>query len=342
MKKIVYVVAVAAFAALMVACSGNGVKSTITKGNSSKMDSLSYAFGVNIANDMQQQMVGVKFDWDTMIKSMEEAMMKDVEATEDKAHEEALAVLQTFFTNTGRERMMEFQQKQIEADSLGQTVPDIKDFDIFVDDEERATISEAFGCDVGSNLRASRLPLQTYWFSKAIKDAIAGTPQIPVEQVSVIIEQYYSVVLPKQNAEASEKWLAQIEKKSGVKKTDSGLLYRIDRAGDESLKPRAEDIVKVDYEGKLRSGQVFDSSYERGEPTEFPLNAVIPGWTEGVQLIGKGGQITLWIPANLAYGPMGAGGLIGPNEALEFKVELHEIKSSAEAAAPAASETPAE
>ena len=342
MKKIVYVVAVAAFAALMVACSGNGVKSTITKGNSSKMDSLSYAFGVNIANDMQQQMVGVKFDWDTMIMSMEEAMMKDVEATEDKAHEEALAVLQTFFTNTGRERMMEFQQKQIEADSLGQTVPDIKDFDIFVDDEERATISEAFGCDVGSNLRASRLPLQTYWFSKAIKDVIAETPQIPVEQVSVIIEQYYSVVLPKQNAEASEKWLAQIEKKSGVKKTDSGLLYRIDRAGDESLKPRAEDIVKVDYEGKLRSGQVFDSSYERGEPTEFPLNAVIPGWTEGVQLIGKGGQITLWIPANLAYGPMGAGGLIGPNEALEFKVELHEIKSSAEAAAPAASETPAE
>ena len=342
MKKIVYVVAVAAFAALMVACSGNGVKSTITKGNSSKMDSLSYAFGVNIANDMQQQMVGVKFDWDAMVKSMEEAMMKDVEATEDKAHEEALAVLQTFFTNTGRERMMEFQQKQIEADSLGQTVPDIKDFDIFVDDEERATISEAFGCDVGSNLRASRLPLQTYWFSKAIKDVIAETPQIPVEQVSVIIEQYYSVVLPKQNAEASEKWLAQIEKKSGVKKTDSGLLYRIDRAGDESLKPRAEDIVKVDYEGKLRSGQVFDSSYERGEPTEFPLNAVIPGWTEGVQLIGKGGQITLWIPANLAYGPMGAGGLIGPNEALEFKVELHEIKSSAEAAAPAASETPAE
>lgn len=342
MKKIVYVVAVAAFAALMVACSGNGVKSTITKGNSSKMDSLSYAFGVNIANDMQQQMVGVKFDWDAMVKSMEEAMMKDVEATEDKAHEEALAVLQTFFTNTGRERMMEFQQKQIEADSLGQTIPDIKDFDIFVDDEERATISEAFGCDVGSNLRASRLPLQTYWFSKAIKDAIAETPQIPVEQVSVIIEQYYSVVLPKQNAEASEKWLAQIEKKSGVKKTDSGLLYRIDRAGDESLKPRAEDIVKVDYEGKLRSGQVFDSSYERGEPTEFPLNAVIPGWTEGVQLIGKGGQITLWIPANLAYGPMGAGGLIGPNEALEFKVELHEIKSSAEAAAPAASETTAE
>ena len=341
MKKIIYVVAVAAVAALVVACSGKSANSTITKGNSSKMDSLSYAVGVNLGNDMQQQMVGVKFDWDAMTKSMEEAMLKSADLKEDKEHEAALAVLQEFFTTTGRERMMEFQKKQQQADSLGQTVPNINEFDIFVDDKERAEVSEAFGCDVGSNFRASRLPLQTYWFVKAVKDVIAGASEMPVEQASVMLEQYYSVILPNQNAEASKEWLSKIEKKSGVKKTESGLLYRIDRAGDESLKPRAEDVVNVDYEGKLRDGSVFDSSYERGEPTEFPLNAVIKGWTEGLQLVGKGGQITLWIPSELAYGAMGAGGAIGPNEALEFKVELHDIKSTAEAA-PATPATPAE
>ena len=115
-----------------------------------------------------------------------------------------------------------------------------------------------------------------------------------------------------------------------MKKTESGLLYRIDRAGDESLKPRAEDVVNVDYEGKLRDGSVFDSSYERGEPTEFPLNAVIKGWTEGLQLVGKGGKITLWIPAELAYGERGAGQSIGPNEALRFDIELLNVETSAE------------
>ena len=333
--------AVVAVAAFVVACSGKGA-STVTKGDSSKMDSLSYAIGMNIGTDMTQQMVGVKFDWGVVTENMEKALLKPADMKEDKAHKEALELLETFFPTTGRDRMMEFNKKQMEADSLGQTVPDISEFDIFADDAERVKISEAFGCDVGSNLRASRLPLQTYWFTKAINDVVAGTTEMTPEQASVLIEQYYSVVLPKQNADASAEWLSKIEKKSGVKKTESGLLYRIDRAGDESLKPRAEDIVKVDYEGKLRTGEVFDSSYDRGESIEFPLSGVIKGWTEGMQLVGKGGQITLWIPADLAYGSTGAGGMIGPNEALEFKVELHDIKSTAEAAPAAPAETPAE
>lgn len=341
MKKIIYVIAVVAVAAFVVACSGKA-KSTYTKGDSSKMDSLSYAIGMNIGTDMTQQMVGVKFDWDVVAKSMEKALLKTTDLEEDKDHKAALELLETFFPTTGRDRMMEFNKKQQEADSLGQTVPDISEFDIFADDAERAKISEAFGCDVGSNLRASRLPVQTYWFTKAIKDVVAGQTDIAADYASVIIEQYYAFVLPKQNSDASNEWLSKIEKKSGVKKTESGLLYRIDRAGDESLKPRAEDIVKVDYEGKLRTGEVFDSSYDRGEPAEFPLNGVIKGWTEGLQLVGKGGQITLWIPSDLAYGGFGAGGMIGPNEALEFKVELHDIKSTAEAAPAAPAETPAE
>ena len=157
------------------------------------------------------------------------------------------------------------------------------------------------------------------------------------EQTMNIIQEYFTIDLPVINMQQSQEWLASIEKKSGVKKTESGLLYRIDRMGDESIKPTAQDRVKVDYEGKLRDGIVFDSSYERGQPAEFALSGVIRGWTEGLQLVGKGGQITLWIPAELGYGRYGnGGGLIGPNEALEFKVELHDVTV---AGAPAAAES---
>ncbi|MBQ5829535.1 MAG: FKBP-type peptidyl-prolyl cis-trans isomerase, partial [Alistipes sp.] len=128
-----------------------------------------------------------------------------------------------------------------------------------------------------------------------------------------------------ENAEASAKWLAEVEQMEGVKKTESGLLYRIDREGDGVQATADEDVVKVNYEGKTREGKVFDSSYERGEPISFPLNRVIKGWTEGMKLVKTGGQITLWIPAEMAYGERGAGQDIGPNEALEFKVELLEV-----------------
>lgn len=128
-----------------------------------------------------------------------------------------------------------------------------------------------------------------------------------------------------ENASASAEWLAEIEQMEGVQKTESGLLYRIDREGSDVKATADTDVVEVNYEGKLRTGDIFDSSYERGESISFPLNGVIKGWTEGMKLVGEGGQITLWIPAELAYGERGAGSDIGPNEALEFKVELIKV-----------------
>ena len=128
-----------------------------------------------------------------------------------------------------------------------------------------------------------------------------------------------------ENAEESAKWLAEIEKQEGVQKTESGLLYRIDREGEGAQATLDTDVVLVNYEGKTRDGKVFDSSYEREEPISFPLNGVIKGWTEGMKLVKAGGQITLWIPSELAYGERGAGSDIGPNQALEFKVELIEV-----------------
>jgi len=108
--------------------------------------------------------------------------------------------------------------------------------------------------------------------------------------------------------------------------TKSGLKYRVLRQGSGG-KPTADNTVKVNYEGWLDGGKVFDSSYKRGEAIEFPLSGVIPGWTEGMQLVGKGGMIELEIPAKLAYGdrpPRGSG--IGPGATLHFVVELLEVK----------------
>jgi len=109
-------------------------------------------------------------------------------------------------------------------------------------------------------------------------------------------------------------------------KTDSGLQYRVLRQG-AGTKPTALDQVEVNYHGWLDDGTVFDSSYKRGESISFPLNRVIPGWTEGMQLVGEGGMIELLIPSDLGYGPRGTpGGPIPPNATLHFLVELIKVK----------------
>lgn len=126
--------------------------------------------------------------------------------------------------------------------------------------------------------------------------------------------------------EKGEKFLAENKSKEGVKTTDSGLQYKITKEGT-GKSPAATDRVLVHYEGKLLDGTVFDSSIKRGEPIAFPLNRVIPGWTEGLQLIKEGGKAILYIPSKLAYGAGGTpGGPIGPNETLIFEVELLKIQ----------------
>lgn len=113
---------------------------------------------------------------------------------------------------------------------------------------------------------------------------------------------------------------------TGYTTTESGLMYKVIKEGKGGDKPSATDNVTVHYTGKHLDGTVFDSSVERGEPTTFPLNRVIPGWTEGVQLMGVGGKYQFIIPANLAYGEQGTpGGPIKPNETLYFEVELISI-----------------
>ena len=316
--------------AIAVVSCGNGGKK-IQKGSKTKYDSVSYAVGADIGFGVTTNMPDLKFDWKTISASVEKALYSEVSAEKDEQLTKAGETLSNFFQQVRPGRVDAYVKTLNIPDSLlGQEPIDFSNYDTFENDEERKEVSAAYGYDMGTRLREANIPLQTYWFNKGMVDAAKGESDIDSHRAMMIINEYFSVVLPMQNKQESEAWLAKVEKKRGVKKTESGLLYRIDRMGDESIKPTATDKVTVDYEGKTKDGKVFDSSYERGQTATFPLSGVIPGWTEGLQLVGKGGQITLWIPSELGYGVYGSGsGAIGPNDALEFKVELHDVQSSA-------------
>ncbi len=131
--------------------------------------------------------------------------------------------------------------------------------------------------------------------------------------------------LMERNEREGKLFLEQNAKKDGVMVTASGLQYKVLREGD-GPKPKAIDLVKVNYEGRSLNGEVFDSSYARGKPIEFSLNRVIKGWGEGLQLMNVGSKYRLYIPYNLAYGDTGAGRKIGPRETLIFDVELLGIR----------------
>ncbi|MFV8780782.1 FKBP-type peptidyl-prolyl cis-trans isomerase [Microbulbifer sp. SA54] len=129
------------------------------------------------------------------------------------------------------------------------------------------------------------------------------------------------------NLEEGKKFLEENAKKEGVQTTESGLQYKIITEGSGDS-PTETSVVEVDYKGTLIDGTEFDSSYKNGQPVQFPVNGVIKGWTEALQLMKEGAKWELYIPSDLAYGPGGAGGLIGPNSTLIFEVELHKADVS--------------
>ncbi|OYV19156.1 MAG: FKBP-type peptidyl-prolyl cis-trans isomerase FklB [Methylococcaceae bacterium NSP1-2] len=131
---------------------------------------------------------------------------------------------------------------------------------------------------------------------------------------------------PEENSAASTAFLAENAKKANIVTTASGLQYEVLTKGKGTASPAATDTVTVHYKGTTLDGTEFDSSYSRGAPASFPLNRVIAGWTEGVQLMKEGDKFRFYIPADLAYGSEGAGRLIGPNAALIFEVELIKIQ----------------
>ena len=172
-------------------------------------------------------------------------------------------------------------------------------------------------------------------FEKGFRDGFEGNKSaLTKEQMEKVLTDYQKAQEEKyvkdmeaktvENKTKGAAFLAENAKKEGVKQTASGLQYKVLTAGT-GKSPKATDVVQVNYEGKLLDGTVFDSSYERGEPVEFPLNQVIAGWTEGVQLMKEGGKYEFYIPSDLAYGEAGNQG-IDPNSTLVFVVELLKVK----------------
>ena len=326
MKKLIYTLAVVVFAAAMVSCgSKTNETGRISEGKRSKMDSLSYYLGYVNSFGLQESIPDAKLDWKVAIEACNKAIYSKTELMDDQDAMKANQTAQEFLGRTRIERITKLNNEALNGDTTRQElVINLEEIDIFENEQERKELSWALGYDMGISFRMTPLKLQTYWLEKGMKDGIEIDSRIEFDKAQSFLNRYVTLTWPIQNAEKSKAWLAEVEKMPNVQKHESGLLYRIDREGDANNKPTANSVVKVDSEGNTRDGTVFDSSYKRGEPIEFSLQGVIPGWTVGLQLVGKGGQITLWIPANMAYASEGSGS-IGPNEALQFKVELHDI-----------------
>lgn len=190
-------------------------------------------------------------------------------------------------------------------------------------------LSYALGMIIGHNLKGMNVTnLNGADFAKAVEDVLSSAKTALSDAEA---QQLVTDYLQRQEAEkgaaareAGEKFLAENAKKEGVTVLPSGLQYSVITEG-KGRKPAATDSVKCHYEGTLIDGTVFDSSYRRGEPATFPLNGVIAGWTEGVQLMAEGAKFRFFIPFNLAYGSRGAGQSIPPYAALIFDVELLEV-----------------
>jgi FKBP-type peptidyl-prolyl cis-trans isomerase len=191
--------------------------------------------------------------------------------------------------------------------------------------------SYALGMNVGLSLKRDNLSPDLASFAQGIEDVLEGKkPRLAEEEAQAKLQEAFSAIMEKQREATEEQgkklqqdeitFLAENSKKAGIIITSSGLQYEVITEG-AGAKPGPDDTVRVNYEGTFTDGTVFDSSYERGEPAEFPLSGVIPGWTEGIQLMSEGANYRFYIPSDLAYGPQGYSS-IPPYSPLIFKVEL--------------------
>jgi len=195
---------------------------------------------------------------------------------------------------------------------------------------EADTIAYALGNSMGNSLIQQFPDIDPEIIAQALVDVYNETESNLFEspkESNAAIRTYLQKASAKKGAEnlkKSQEFLKENANREEVKMTESGLQYEVIEEGN-GAKPTAEDRVRVHYHGTTIDGEVFDSSVDRGEPAEFPLNGVIKGWTEGIQLMTVGSKYKFYIPSELAYGERGAQGAIGPNSALIFEVELLDI-----------------
>ncbi len=197
---------------------------------------------------------------------------------------------------------------------------------------EKDKVSYSIGLNIGNNFKSQSVDINTDVLLKGIKDALSGSkPSMTDKEIQETMTAFQKEMTAKQaerakvlgekNKKEGEAFLAANKKKEGIKTTSSGLQYKVIKAGN-GAKPKTTDSVTVNYRGTLIDGTEFDSSYKRGEAANFPLNGIIPGWVEALQMMPVGSKWQLFLPSSLAYGERGSGREIGPNAALIFEVEL--------------------
>lgn len=194
-------------------------------------------------------------------------------------------------------------------------------------------LSYALGMSMGHNFKGTGIKtLNSADFAAGVASVYDGVkPEMTFDEAKRIVNEYFAKLEAEMQAEAAkqgevnrkngEAFLSENAKREGIKVTESGLQYEVLESG-KGDSPKASDNVEVHYTGKLIDGTMFDSSVERGVPASFGVTQVIPGWVEALQLMHEGDKWRLYIPSDLAYGPNGAGGVIGPNMTLIFDVEL--------------------
>ncbi len=221
--------------------------------------------------------------------------------------------------------------------SFAQEKPQLKD--------NKDKVSYSFGLNVGYTFKKQNIDMNTDAFMTGFKDAMTGKdPVLNEQQVREVMSAFEKDMDQKQqaagqkNTSDGEKYLADNKNKPGVKTTASGLQYKVLKEGT-GASPKETDTVTVNYRGTLIDGTEFDSSYKRGEPATFPLNRVIKGWTEGLQLMKVGAKYQFVIPPGIAYGERAAG-QITPNSTLIFEVELLNAKPAAAGAGASPSGSP--
>ncbi|MBN1906387.1 MAG: FKBP-type peptidyl-prolyl cis-trans isomerase [Deltaproteobacteria bacterium] len=200
---------------------------------------------------------------------------------------------------------------------------------------DKEKISYAIGVNMAQSISDIKDEIDLSILQKGMTDKMQGNNLlVSTEEAQPLLQSFSEKLMAREqeklakasqeNLEAGKAYLEKNKTQEGVKTTESGLQYKVLKEG-EGKSPGVSDRVRVHYEGTKLDGTVFDSSYKRGEPATFPADQVIKGWTEGLQLMKVGGKYRLFIPADLAYGARGAGQEIGPNEALQFDVELLEV-----------------
>jgi FKBP-type peptidyl-prolyl cis-trans isomerase FklB len=192
----------------------------------------------------------------------------------------------------------------------------------------------AIGANIGQDMKRMSIEIDADMVAQGIKDIYAGKLKLSDEEIRTALtelnkemqgkENERLKILGEKNKKEGEAFLAENKKKEGVKTLPSGLQYKIIKEGTGKV-PKATDTVTTNYRGTLMDGTEFDSSYKRGQPASFPVNGVIPGWIEALQLMKTGSKWQLFIPSNLAYGERGPG-MIGPNAVLVFEIELLAVK----------------